>query len=333
MRTSMFLTVAALSTLVFGCAREARPVKASAATPASASAGSAGSATTADAKSDASPVNIAGIGAYCGKLPSDARSRELYTKACAQGDGEGCGRVGGMYLCGNGVVANASVGASMLDKGCSMGAEESCNALAALLLDGTRLPRDVPRARKLLSTSCDAGMAGVCETYAVLLLSDREEAAQAKAVTLFEKACDGGRADACANLAVVYQNAVGGKTRDSGRAYSHAKKACEGKSEHGCTILGILHLQGDGAPGAAKDEALALKLFDGMCEAGRGDACYYSAKCYYEGLGTRSDASKAEQRLDKACTIGHGAACRLLADLAATRNAPPMLSPVGPAVF
>lgn len=314
---------------LFGCAREAR-VDVPQAAHAAVGTTEAHAATTAPERvAPPAPGLITDVRSECPESAIEDGRRELYLKACQAKDAEACAKVGLIYACGSGVVANGEAAVSFLDRACRAGFEEGCFAEGVLLVDGTLVPRDVPRGVGVLDRGCERKVGKACEIAGVLRMATEASDVQRHGVEQLEAACAHGAAGGCYNRAVAELKGLGGATKDPARTFGFAKRACEGKNLAGCNMLGQLYVTGIGT---AKDERMGAKIFEAACDAGRADACLSLAKCQYNGVGVSEDKAKAISTLRRACDGNDGEACRLLADAAAAAGAS-YASPAGPGVF
>ncbi|MDY7232404.1 tetratricopeptide repeat protein [Hyalangium rubrum] len=86
-------------------------------------------------------------------------------------------------------------------------------------------------------------------------------------------------------------------------AFKLYQRACEKEALTSCLRLGSLHAEGLGTP---KNEAEALKLFSRTCDAQLAEGCSGAASLLAR---TPTDAARARELEDKACTLGHKASC------------------------
>lgn len=263
-----------------------------------------------------------------GANAADPTSLALYEKACKTNDGEGCVKVGAMYMCGTGVEKNDGVAMSMFEKSCELGDAQGCQAYAGAYIEGVLVPRDMDKAMNTFATQCERGSAQACATLGGIYGMNADERDVPRALAALERACDE-VPDACANMAVLENKEIGSHPRNPARTFALAKKACEAQSLFGCTVLGMAYAEG---VGVQQNQTTALKLFTLACEAGHAQGCLNLGKCHYSGIGTQRDPSKAAVALRKACDGGNGQACRLLADLSLAHNAAPP-NDVNPVMF
>jgi len=166
---------------------------------------------------------------------SDAVSK--YEVACYGDNGDACARLGGLYIKGNGVVANQALAQVFLVKACSLRCASGCGQLAEILLarpgddaqaEGSRLarigaelgdtralrlygqllvsgssyvPRDVVRGRTCLDRACNGGDIDGCYFLALSLLrSSQPLVAKRRVLDLLRDACKRGSVPACERL-------------------------------------------------------------------------------------------------------------------------------------
>jgi ankyrin repeat protein len=82
--------------------------------------------------------------------------------ACAEGDAEGCARLGWCYDTGTGVPANRTRAAGLYKPACDAGGMWACFNLALLYASGDGVPKDRAAARTLFRKACDGGDADSC---------------------------------------------------------------------------------------------------------------------------------------------------------------------------
>lgn len=127
-----------------------------------------------------------------------------------------------------------------------------------------------------------------------------------------DRLCKDGRREGCDGL-VPFLAAGAGVARDPDRALQLAQQGCEAKDLAACNNLGILYL---GGIGVVKDEAHALKLFDGLCrEHNQPRACFNAAALYDGGPVTVRDPAKAADYYTRLCNFGEPNSCYNLGNL------------------
>ncbi|MCW5838127.1 MAG: sel1 repeat family protein [Labilithrix sp.] len=263
--------------------------------------------------------------------PVDPRTTALYGKACTNGDGEGCSKLGAAYMCGAGVAKNERVAVTMFEKACSTRDADGCQRFAGALVsgvghDGHPSSADVVRGLEVYDRACRSGAARACGSIGAVMLLAGNAAALPHGVAYLERACDGGFLDACGNLAVVEAEGLRGRAKDPERGAKLARAACEKSNAYSCGVFGKLQVEGTGTP---KDEVSGAKLLTVACDAGEATACAQLGLCHYYGRGVNEDVGRATELFQKGCDGGNGPACRVLAELSAAAETvePPVASP------
>jgi TPR repeat protein len=124
----------------------------------------------------------------------------------------------------------------------------------------------------LLATRGDAQEASKAEAF----FGKEELSRQAQA---HEKGCKKGDAGECFNLALVYQQGLGGVTKNEALAATFFQKACDKGHLDACNNLGIAYAEGQGVP---RDPKLAVAFFDKSCKANDANASLVLAALPYE---------------------------------------------------
>ena len=156
-------------------------------------------------------------------------------RACSEGDGESCNKIGKAYQRGDFRLQKDVFEAVLwFQRGCPrIGAAtksnpKACRNLGFAYLNGVGLPKD-----------------------------------RMKAAPLLEYACAEGDADACMGVGFLHGNGLGGLTRDQGQAIGFYSTACTGRSGRGCYLLALAVAKRDGGTDEATtfmDQACKLKI-------------------------------------------------------------------------
>lgn len=192
----------------------------------------------------------------------------------------------------------------------SPSAPDACNALLRLELVGLAMQR-----AGMAASSGKGDAEGVQQTCSAgLVLSEgkcaRPTEEKAHLCNYGDPAdcttqCEKHDAESCVSLGLMYDNArnVG---KDSVRAASLFKRACDGRSVRGCTFLGIMYAEGTGV---AKDEARALSLYVQACDGGDPGGCSELGVLYNLGRGVAKDDVRALSLYKQACGGGNPGGC------------------------
>jgi TPR repeat protein len=98
-------------------------------------------------------------------LPDEApRAAAIAARACATSVQDACGRLGLLYLRGDGVTRNVAHGTKLLDAACAGGSTWSCARIGAERVYATRLPLDLVRGVPQLEGACSKGSVFACDT-------------------------------------------------------------------------------------------------------------------------------------------------------------------------
>jgi len=248
-------------------------------------------------------------GDAAGRAKEFSRARELYARACKNGDPIGCRNLGIMHEYGIGGGPRNKIRAMRLyDQACSGGDAGGCFNLGLIFNKGEGAPLDHERSRKYFVLACAAGDAEGCYNAAGYFYTGVEVPKdQARARSLFEQACKGGYARGCADHAVMLQSGIGG-SKDQSRARELFKKSCAAGYSKGCRGLGH-HVTAKHAalpspktkPGSTGHSSAKPRNLMHECDAGDAESCY-------EFGSTRRGIAAAEY-YEKACKGGFTKGC------------------------
>lgn len=208
-----------------------------------------------------------------------------YRRACNASYGASCVAMGQLYVQGQGVKPQESVGAVLFKKACDSGHAPGCEALAALHAQG--------KAAKV-------------KTVAQTVEEER-------------KACLAKQASACARLGSRYHEGVG-VDKDPAKSQLYFERACQGGAMLGCHAQGVFLMEKQG--GMADDKA-ALALFTRACDAKVAASCYNAGFLLGTGRGVaKADEAGSKQRLEQACALKYAQACQRLNKPVEIKRAP-----------
>jgi uncharacterized protein len=256
----------------------------------------------------------------------DEEALPLLNASCDHGSAGGCATLAFLYVSGRGVRKDERRAGALYDKSCDLGDPQGCYN-AGIASDQARgSSRDDVRAAARYTEGCDMGSSTACTNLGFLYEHGRgvkEDAA--RAFELYERGCDGSSCQpsnlgGCVNAGRCYRDGKGTKT-DEAKAAAIFQDACDRRvdsddihsAENGaraCSLLGALHLAGDGIP---KDLEKALQLSLLGCERHDAFGCFNVSAIYTAGSGVPADRAKAAQYLDLACQAGDGEGCYDLA--------------------
>ena len=146
-----------------------------------------------------------------------------YTKACDNGDADGCSNLGRSYSLGEGVEKDLNRTFALYQLACEGGSLKGCSNLGYAYDNGVGTAEDAARAAEL-----------------------------------YQRACDGGHGTGCTNLAGLYADGRG-VTKDLPRAARLFNLGCNRGHELACTRLETMNVEGNGV---IKDRAPVPKRRD-----------------------------------------------------------------------
>jgi TPR repeat protein len=164
----------------------------------------------------------------------------------------------------------------LYSRACDLGMARSCYMFADMKVTEA-FPKKPPEAAKQhFARSCDLGYAEAC--YKVVHL--RADTILAKNlssddVRLLQKACDGGSGNACDTLATLYDATL---PKSDPKPFAYANRACDLKSESGCTALGTYYYYGDHT---VQDYSAARAAWQRACAGGEFFVCDWLKQRYF----------------------------------------------------
>ena len=117
-----------------------------------------------------------------------------------------------------------------------------------------------------------------------------------------QASCDGGAAADCGTLGMMYEKGEGGVAKDEAMALSLYNKGCEGGDAKSCDVAGTWTMKGG-------DDAGAFALYKKSCDSGYGEGCLHLGMLYEKGKGAPQDDNAALAAFKKACAAGVEKAC------------------------
>jgi hypothetical protein len=96
-----------------------------------------------------------------GALP-DQTPVGLYTRACTDGWLNGCERLAGLYLQGDGTTRDPARAATFFEQACEGGSGTACSNLGLMYHRGDGIPQDVGKGLAYLQRACELGYANAC---------------------------------------------------------------------------------------------------------------------------------------------------------------------------
>jgi TPR repeat protein len=194
-----------------------------------------------------------------------------YERGCEAGDGHACKVAGDAY--GRKDKAKAL---SLHQKSCDLNDGEGCAEASADYHD-------------------------VADQTSDNAAHEKQEALQARAVTLYEAACKGGQPQSCFGLGNIYRMESEDKAMPYYRqAMEIWQKRCDGGDLYGCYRVGIAYGE---ETGVRFDPEHSKQLLQMSCDKGLLDACAEVAQVY-KGSDSKDDDRKAAELFEKACLAG-----------------------------
>jgi TPR repeat protein len=227
---------------------------------------------------------------------------------CDRGDSGSCANMGLMFFVGRGVKTDTLRASSLFQTACEKGNGPACGRLGAMFLAGSGPAADETRGRELLTRACTGGWMEAC--WRLGELGRRSPTSGINVLALFDRACRGGDGEGCASLGTVLDQGIAGPP-DRDKAFALFKQGCDLGSARACTLYGSAFEHARGTP---MDVPHAAALYGKACDAGFADGCNRLSTLYFEGRnGVGQDPARGIELLKKACKLGQGGACVVLA--------------------
>ena len=234
---------------------------------------------------------------------------EWLRKGAKLGYGAAEGRLGQMYLSGEGVERDYAEAFRLLHKAAGHGDERALKLLGMCYENGTGVQKDYTEAAKWWRKAAEQGSAtaqfnlGVCYDH-----GQGVEKNQAEAAKWYRKAAEQGDADAQCNLGICYDTGQG-VGKDYPEAVKWFRKAADQGNAHAQYSLGVCYAK---RQGVEKDYPEAVKWWRKAAEHGNADAQSSLGGCYYRGQGIEKDYAAAAKWYRKAAEQGDAdAQCNL----------------------
>lgn len=216
--------------------------------------------------------------------------------ACDRGEGAACNRLGVAAARGERGAKNLEAARGFYQRACEAEDGTGCANLGAL---HERDFGDDKAAVHYYRLGCDLRSPAACTGLAVMLVAGRAiQADPGRARELLEGACQAAHAPACGQLGVL----LGRDPSAAERARELLQRGCDAEDSASCAELGAAWAEGRGGP---RDEARAIQIWLGLCDAGRSAGCTALGR-YYRG---RERTDEARRYLDRGCAAGDPAAC------------------------
>ena len=202
------------------------------------------------------------------------KARQYYATACDGGSAYACTALGNAASKGEGGPVDDHKAFTLYAKACDAGDMPGCGRLGLALVFGKGVAQDEVRGRSWLVAGCNGKDAPACNTLGVLYANGRGGVARdsAKAMTLWRDACNSTAsiAESCANLGAGYLRGSG-VMHDDVRAGSFLSQGCEGGIAMSCTLLATMYEAGSSV--TAKSVTRAAEFYKRGCDGGDETAC------------------------------------------------------------
>lgn len=242
-------------------------------------------------------------------VKDEARALELYEKACALKEPNGCFEAGNAYGIGRlNTKQDAQKSYDYLTTACENGGPVEACEFASMVKK--TLDRGTPEEREAL---CKGGDVKACQDLGMDYRYGEHGVALdvQKALEIFGVSCDAGDGGSCAMAALIHEKGELTGEPDLAQMDKLLSRACDQDFPMACKALGRHLLNGKVL---AKDANRAVPLLDKACSAPESDfeACTWLAIAYTNGDGVEADKTRAAELLDRACTGGERNACEVL---------------------
>ena len=191
-------------------------------------------------------------------------------------------------------------------RACSEGDINGCYQLAIAYRDGDGVERDDVAAKQFFEIACESGNTRACSE----LNTKEKKHNNLNINTLetkdgrllkYKKACDNGDGSACYELGILYDH---GKVieKNNEKANQFYLRACELKDDDGCAAMALFYEMNH-------NMKKAIYYYDKVCE-NSGKMCEYIALYYESGGdGLDKDLEKAKEYYERACDHGKKDSC------------------------
>lgn len=156
-------------------------------------------------------------------------AKQLYKKACEQGDGEGCWEHGKLFSSPQ-TVETSEQAAMWFDRACTLSFMKGCAFLAGIHERGELGSADKPAAHDLYVQACEGGNTFSCADAA----RTHADPGGVAAVKLLQTGCDRGGKRSCAAAGKIYEAGSSGIERDLTRAKAFYERGCERRHTPSC---------------------------------------------------------------------------------------------------
>ena len=194
------------------------------------------------------------------------------------------------------------------EQGCAaapaLGAQAACTQAALMQVEGRGTDPDPQGGLDRLQGLCDAGWAPAC-TERMLVGEIYAADTPEDQVALLETGCLGSDLYACSLLGLRHEQGFGAPF-DAARARELYTLSCDGGDSHGCANLGETYRAGIGV---APDMARAVTLFRRACDGLDAYACATLGHILNNAQGVPRDPGRALVAFETACTLGDPEAC------------------------
>ena len=169
------------------------------------------------------------------------------------------------------VTQNTTTGRNFLDKSCNDGNDNTCQSLGWAYFKGDGIEHNVKLGEEFLNKSCESKNAETCAgvAYAYEYGTASVSRNTSKAVTFYKKACDLGHVNSCFSAGNMYHD-PDNPQQNLTQAVIYFQKACDGQDKSGCYFLAYSYENGRGL---TKDTNKAFQHYQKSCELGSTYGC------------------------------------------------------------
>lgn len=228
-----------------------------------------------------------------------AQALDLLHKAAEKGSALAQCKLGGMYWKGNHVATDLPRAHDLLLNAANQGLSMARVTLALFYYQSADATQMRPQIMTLLQQAVEQN-----NTDAMFLLAHvfwHKQRDTRQALAMLRRGAKLGSVRACLWLADIYDRSDQGVKKDPTLAMHYYKKAAQQNCCKAHYQLGIRY-QSDGQ---LRDFAKALHHFEKAAGQGLADAQFRLGNMYWQGQGTRTDLTKAQEWFGKAAEQGH----------------------------
>ncbi|PCH63407.1 MAG: hypothetical protein COC09_05985 [Gammaproteobacteria bacterium] len=241
------------------------------------------------------------------KRPSHSDAANMLKIACGLNSQEGCFKLGKFYSEGKGVEKNFVEAANLYKKACDNKLEDGCISLGWAYLKGSGVTQNTTTGRNFLDKSCNDGNDNTCQSLGwAYFKGDGIEHNVKLGEEFLNKSCESKNAETCAGVAYAYEYGTASVSRNTSKAVTFYKKACDLGHVNSCFSAGNMYHDPDNPQ---QNLTQAVIYFQKACDGQDKSGCYFLAYSYENGRGLTKDTNKAFQYYQKSCELGSTYGC------------------------